>query len=485
MHQHAHHHIKISVISIIVLTVFINILMWGVDLVFAQKIGFGVQVSGIDLTGKTGLQAKEILEQKFWQVSSSGVGLSFQENEFNPTLDQIGVLFDTADLANQAVNYNKGGNFISRFWNTSKILFFGKNIKIKPEVDKAKLYSYLEYVGKDSVQQPQNATLLYNENNSSSYFEIVQEKIGKTIDVDKASNKINKQIQEKTDILHQDIKTVELKTSESKPTVTSNDLSDIKHEADQLIAKPFVFNYENQEFIARSIDIAKWLKFIEVNKEIQIEVNELAVNEYLDIIGEQINIPVTDRVVEFSGSKKTIKREGRDGRQLKRKPVIEKIHETFFENLDRKITLEVTTIKLTEKIVYPDSPPTGGMFPGNYIEINISAKQKMHLWKGDKLTATYTISSGKPGYYTPTGTYYVINKNIRAWSSTYGLYMPYWMGFGGGYGIHELPEWPGGYKEGLNHLGLRVSHGCVRLGVGAAAAVYSFSPIGTPIYIHY
>lgn len=88
--------------------------------------------------------------------------------------------------------------------------------------------------------------------------------------------------------------------------------------------------------------------------------------------------------------------------------------------------------------------------------------------------------------WTPTGEFKVHNKNPRAWSRTYGLYMPYWMAFvpSGKYGIHELPEWPGGYKEGANHLGTPVSHGCVRLGVGSAKAVYEWAEVGTPIVIY-
>ena len=62
--------------------------------------------------------------------------------------------------------------------------------------------------------------------------------------------------------------------------------------------------------------------------------------------------------------------------------------------------------------------------------------------------------------------------------------MPYWMAFDNrGYGLHELPEWPGGYKEGASHLGHRVSHGCVRLGVGAAKKLYDWAEVGTLVIV--
>ena len=96
----------------------------------------------------------------------------------------------------------------------------------------------------------------------------------------------------------------------------------------------------------------------------------------------------------------------------------------------------------------------------------------------------FPISSGKPGYETPSGVYHIKNKNPRAWSYTYHLWMPYWLGFiGSAYGIHELPEWPGGLKEGEGHLGRPVSHGCVRLGVGPAEWLYNWADIGTEVVV--
>lgn len=122
---------------------------------------------------------------------------------------------------------------------------------------------------------------------------------------------------------------------------------------------------------------------------------------------------------------------------------------------------------------------------GKYIDINLDT-QILSTFENGKLIDSYLISSGKKGMWTPTGTFKVHNKHPRAYSRTYGLYMPYWMAFvgSGKFGIHELPEWPNGYKEGANHLGIPVSHGCVRLGVGAAKAVYEWAEVGTPIVIY-
>lgn len=98
--------------------------------------------------------------------------------------------------------------------------------------------------------------------------------------------------------------------------------------------------------------------------------------------------------------------------------------------------------------------------------------------------ASFRVSTGRPGMATPVGEFAIKEKHPRAWSRSAKLWMPYWMKFTDrGHGIHELPEWPGGKKEGMNHLGIAVSHGCVRLGIGPAKTMYEWATVGTPIHI--
>lgn len=159
------------------------------------------------------------------------------------------------------------------------------------------------------------------------------------------------------------------------------------------------------------------------------------------------------------------------------------VHTSSFETLpsapeiwEKDFTLRLEQAK---KYIRPK------ILTGKYIDVNLST-QIMSLFENGGILDTYLISSGKRGMDTPKGQHAISNKTPRAWSKTYGLYMPYWMAIvpSGKFGIHELPEWPGGYKEGANHLGIPVSHGCMRLGVGPAERVYGWADIGTPVVVY-
>lgn len=117
------------------------------------------------------------------------------------------------------------------------------------------------------------------------------------------------------------------------------------------------------------------------------------------------------------------------------------------------------------------------------IEVSLK-KQELTFFVSNQAWKTFSVSTGRPGYGTPTGTYSIINKNPKAWSKAYGLWMPYWLGLGtGSFGIHELPVWPGGYREGADHLGKPASHGCIRLGIGPARYIYDRVKVKTEVII--
>lgn len=117
------------------------------------------------------------------------------------------------------------------------------------------------------------------------------------------------------------------------------------------------------------------------------------------------------------------------------------------------------------------------------IEISLG-KQELSYFLGVVRMGKFIVSSGVNNT-TPKGTFYIANKIPNAWSS-YGLWMPYWMGLRGQhFGLHELPYWPDGRREGESSLGHPASHGCVRMGRnGEAETLYNWAEIGIPVVIN-
>ncbi|MEM7398621.1 MAG: L,D-transpeptidase [Pseudomonadota bacterium] len=106
----------------------------------------------------------------------------------------------------------------------------------------------------------------------------------------------------------------------------------------------------------------------------------------------------------------------------------------------------------------------GAAFAGVVAQINLSS-QRMHVFVNGKRAYTWKVSTARPGYRTPIGTYKPYNLVKFHRSTIYnGSPMPHSIFFKGGYAIH------GSYET--KHLGRPASHGCVRLHPSNAARLY-------------
>ena len=142
---------------------------------------------------------------------------------------------------------------------------------------------------------------------------------------------------------------------------------------------------------------------------------------------------------------------------------------------------------------------------GKVIRVSLD-EQRLWAVEDHVVVMSMPISSGKQGYDTPEGTYTIANHSPKAYSAKYQLYMGNWMGLAGpddngqrGYGIHQLPSWKvkvGGkfwreepqyigsrYYEDATHLGKKMSHGCLRVGIKEAPLLYNWAENGTVVRV--
>lgn len=161
-----------------------------------------------------------------------------------------------------------------------------------------------------------------------------------------------------------------------------------------------------------------------------------------------------------------------------------------------------------ERTAAPSRPPfhDDSWWRGDHLSgspsmtINLT-EQRIYYYKGGQLAGVSTISSGREGYSTPTGSFKITQKNRDHKSSLYGNYvdaqgnilqkevdvrkdpkppgarfdgadMRYFMRVTGAVGMHE------GYLPGFP-----ASHGCIRLPPHMAHVFFRETPLGTPVKI--
>jgi hypothetical protein len=143
----------------------------------------------------------------------------------------------------------------------------------------------------------------------------------------------------------------------------------------------------------------------------------------------------------------------------------------------------------------------GDGVPGSpKIVVSIS-EQHAYFYKGKNLVGESTVSTGKPGFGTPPGSYTVLSKDATHVSTVFGDYvddfgnvvksnidsrkdpkppgshydgarMPYAMFFRSGYAMHQ------GYVPPY-----AASHGCIRVPKDMAETFFENAPVGTPVVV--
>jgi LysM repeat protein len=121
--------------------------------------------------------------------------------------------------------------------------------------------------------------------------------------------------------------------------------------------------------------------------------------------------------------------------------------------------------------------PSGG--GGKWIDIDLSS-QTLRAYQGNTVVRSMIVSTGIARYPTPTGRFAVYSKYASIAMSGPGYYLPgvpHSMFFYKGYAIH------GTYWH--NNFGTPMSHGCINLTRADAAWLYSWTPMGTAVVIHW
>lgn len=130
----------------------------------------------------------------------------------------------------------------------------------------------------------------------------------------------------------------------------------------------------------------------------------------------------------------------------------------------------------------PESPPSGGGSGPVSIVVDLS-DQVAYVYRGGSLADSTLVRTGKAGFETPTGTFYINSKyryddmagNERN-ESWYVEDVPYAMYFTGlGHALHGV-YWS-------SNFGTPGSHGCVGLPISFAGWLYGIAPIGTPVTV--
>lgn len=133
------------------------------------------------------------------------------------------------------------------------------------------------------------------------------------------------------------------------------------------------------------------------------------------------------------------------------------------------IVRTVTGLKPGQFVWAPEVAPSGPML----LTVNLKTQRAVLYRNGVPIGAS-TVSTGKPGYETPTGVFTILQKHVEHYSSKYdNAPMPF---------MQRL-TWYGVALHAGNIPGYPASHGCIRLPKAFAQLLYSATKVGMTVIV--
>lgn len=227
-----------------------------------------------------------------------------------------------------------------------------------------------------------------------------------------------------------------------------------------------------------------------VNRDIPLQArySHAAVREFADRVGSAVDHPAIDASVAPAATGLSEVR-GHSGVVVNSRLLRARV--------ERALTgaLAASPVRVPEHIVHPavTTAQLAAKYPA-YIVVDRGAFT-LRFYDHLKLASTYPIAVGMQGLETPPGLYAIQWKQVdppwyvpnSAWAGALaGKTIPpgpqdplkaRFMSFNGGAGIHGID--PSEYSS----IGHNASHGCVRMRIPDVIALYSRTPVGTPVYV--
>ncbi|MGA9284031.1 MAG: L,D-transpeptidase/peptidoglycan binding protein [Solirubrobacteraceae bacterium] len=224
------------------------------------------------------------------------------------------------------------------------------------------------------------------------------------------------------------------------------------------------------------------------NLPLKVSYSKAAVTGFVAEIADAVNIEPRNATVE-PGPGGLTEVPAKDGLAVERKRLTARVAHALTACTATR-SVNVPTLTRHPTVTTSD---LAAQYPA-YIVVD-RAKFRLYFYQRLKLASTYEIAVGMQGLETTPGLYHVQWKQVdppwyvphSAWAGALaGKTIPpgpedplkaRFMAFNGGAGIHGIA--PSEYSS----IGHDASHGCVRMRIPDVIALYSRTPVGTPVYI--
>lgn len=432
----------------------------------------GVSVAGHDLSFKTRAEALKILES---QNLDRHFTLRVGDRTFTATNGDLGAQYDIPSTVTAA--YNVGRALPVPILGLLGVGRTG-SLGYAYTVDRDHLNSFTTSVIRSVGRDPVNAGLQITDGTIG----VVPDQDGLRIDEHRLNDILSTALADGKD------QSVSLQPAAKKADILVKDTAAAEAAANDYLSKKIVLTYGGQTFSPDRSALGHMIVFSETkgldgHPTLEASISREQVLGYLQSIANQVNVSPQNKKIMIRNGVSSVEQEGKNGVAINQAPAADAILSALQNKQDLTVALTDSSVPFQTQTSQSSGPNAG-----QYIEINLSSQQLWAYQNGQVVYSSPITSGGTGnGFPTVTGQFAIYAKernrylNGAPYGYNYNVFVQYWMPFYLGFGLHDA-SWRNNF--GGQDYYWDGSHGCVNMPLAAAAFIYDWAPIGTPVWVH-
>ncbi|MEY3471046.1 MAG: hypothetical protein RLZZ223_396 [Candidatus Parcubacteria bacterium] len=296
-------HLKKLNLRLLIVFIIITVLILAIAMLmynYRNSIYPQVNVQGIDISSKDLKEAFNILDTKNKELKSKTITLTYEEQEYATTLEELGIQINTDETLVKAYKIKRQGNIVARIQNIFKPI----NVDWVYSSDTDFLESSLGAKVNPALKTLADAKLDYVDGE----IVIVPEQAGESLESDKIASMIMREIDKEKPSLPLPLK-------KETPSITSSSWEAQKADLDSLIKKHDIF-FNNVNITIPPEEIVTWITIDQETKKIGI--SQDTIKEYLATVQKNLTSQPVNAKLRFDPNTQQIQilEPGREGTKL-------------------------------------------------------------------------------------------------------------------------------------------------------------------------
>lgn len=322
---------------VVVLAVAVLALPYAIDLAYADRVLPGISVQGVSVARVERTALRATLASRYEAFLRQPIDLTFEDQHWQPTLQQMGVQFDADTAAEDVMAAGRRGDPITRLKELWSLWRGGLDVAPRVVVDQGALVRYLQTLSAVVEQPPRDAALSVAE--------------GKVIGTPSNPGRQLLADATSTDIVHAlqllRPQTIALRTRELAPAIDDTALAEAQKTATTLLNGPINLVQGERNWLWEPKRIAELIKLEPHDRKLFVGIDPDRLSQMVERLAVQVDTGSAEPRVRFNGGALTIAKDGATGWSLRKDDTVRAISETLSlnQNITRTLALPVAEIQ--------------------------------------------------------------------------------------------------------------------------------------------